>query len=56
LVITGAAGPYRFRLLDFASATIFTPGTIVSNALSPANSTVFTSSLARWESRYPSTH
>ncbi len=41
LVISGAAGPYRFRLLDFASATLFTPGTVVSNALSPANSTVF---------------
>src|SRR5258708_24681982 len=36
-----ATGDYRFRLLDFANATVFTPGTVVSNALSPANSTTF---------------
>src|SRR5438445_7809186 len=34
-------GNYRFRLLDFANATVFTPGTVVSSALSPANSTTF---------------
>ena len=34
-------GSYQFRLLDFANATAFTPGTVVTNALTPADSTVF---------------
>jgi hypothetical protein len=33
-------GNYQFRLLDFAGATVFTPGTVVSNTLSPADTTV----------------
>src|SRR5258708_30442142 len=36
-----ATGDYRFRLLDIANATVFTPGTVVSNALSPDNNTTF---------------
>jgi hypothetical protein len=39
LTITGVAGDYRFRLLDFASAIPFTTGNVVSNSLSPARST-----------------
>ena len=39
LRVTGAAGAYAFRLLDFASAIPFSPGNVVSNALSPARST-----------------
>jgi hypothetical protein len=35
-----ATGDYQFRLLNFANATPFVPGTVVSNALSPADSTV----------------
>ncbi len=34
-------GGYQFRLLNFAAATAFTPGTVVSNTLSPADATVF---------------
>ncbi|HZR18708.1 MAG TPA: CARDB domain-containing protein [Verrucomicrobiae bacterium] len=34
-------GGYQFRLLDFAGATAFTPGTVVTNTLAPADSTVF---------------
>ena len=36
-VVTGG---YQFRLLNFASATPFTPGTVVSNTLAPADATV----------------
>src|SRR5206468_9839281 len=32
---------YKFGLLNFTNATVFAPGTMVSNTLSPANSTVF---------------
>src|SRR5438477_12601539 len=34
-------GAYQFRLLNFTNATVFTPGTVMSSTLSPANSTVF---------------
>lgn len=34
-------GDYQFRLLNFASATAFSPGTVISNSLTPADSTVF---------------
>ncbi|MBU6399153.1 MAG: hypothetical protein KGS61_02445 [Verrucomicrobia bacterium] len=33
-------GNYAFRLLNFADATAFTPGTVVSNTLNPSDSTV----------------
>src|SRR6185437_8759576 len=36
-----ATNSFQFRLLNFASATVFTPGTLVTNSLTPANSTVF---------------
>src|SRR5262249_26435302 len=39
LSITGAAGGYEFRLLDFAAAIPFTLGNVVSNTLAPADST-----------------
>src|SRR5881628_1875773 len=41
LTITGLAGGYQFRLLNFTSAPAFTPGTSVTNTLAPARSTVF---------------
>jgi uncharacterized protein (DUF697 family) len=41
LTITGAAGGYQFRLLDFASATVLTMGTPVTNTLTTGRSTVF---------------
>ena len=41
LTLTGPAGDFQFRLLDFATAAPLTPGVVVSNTLSPANSTVF---------------
>src|SRR5205823_3496686 len=41
LSVTGTAGSYQFRLLNFTNAAVFTPGTVVSSTLSPANSTVF---------------
>src|SRR5205807_3708305 len=34
-------GSYQFRLLNFTNAAVFAPGTVVSNTLSPAKSTVF---------------
>src|SRR6185312_887539 len=34
-------GTYAFRLLNFTNATVFTPGTLVTNSLTPANSTAF---------------
>src|SRR5260370_10791212 len=34
-------GDYRFRLLNFANPTLFTPGTVPTNALSPLNSPGF---------------
>jgi len=40
LNVTGLTGDYAFRLLNFADAVEFTPGTLVSDALTPANSTV----------------
>src|SRR5205085_1106607 len=33
-------GNYQFRLLNFAGATAFTPGTVVNGSLTPADSTV----------------
>src|SRR6185295_9244927 len=41
LSLTGAAGSYVFRLLDFASAVPFALGNVVSNALAPADATTF---------------
>lgn len=41
LRVTGNAGAYQFRLLDFASAAVITPGTPVVTVLSPGNETVF---------------
>src|SRR5204862_1842529 len=41
LTVTGATGTYKFALLNFMNAAVFAPGTMVSNTLSPANSTVF---------------
>jgi hypothetical protein len=40
LTITGAAGVYQFRLLDFTSATAFALGDIVNGSLAPGNSSV----------------
>jgi len=39
LTITGLAGDYQFRLLDFANATPYTPGTSITNTLAPGRST-----------------
>ncbi|HEY6226602.1 MAG TPA: CARDB domain-containing protein, partial [Verrucomicrobiae bacterium] len=40
LRVTGVAGAYQFRLLDFTSATPMTPGTPLVTTLGPANSTM----------------
>lgn len=39
LKVTGNAGAYQFRLLDFASATPITPGAELVTTLAPGNST-----------------
>jgi hypothetical protein len=40
LTVNGAAGAYSFRLLDAATATAFTPGTLVTNTITPGRATV----------------
>ncbi len=39
LTVRGAAGPYAYRLLNAATATAFTPGSIVTNSVQPARAT-----------------